>query len=216
MEANWPTHQPPATAPAEEEELMDLDSESELPVGPDAAADGEQQQPAYEGEYEYEYEYEHEQQQPQQQQDEWEEEEAYHLYDFGKQLTLPELQAADFQCKILGLDRDTHFVQIGGSVFRGKSIDSLGNDLVFLKTPPEREVGPEYDHNHPGRYPNLRLDHVMDCRFRMEPIRLEPKRGATAAQSKPAAAPPTPGNGTAATNGGGAASPRPATAPSQS
>ncbi|KAJ3363122.1 hypothetical protein GGF32_004692 [Allomyces javanicus] len=87
--------------------------------------------------------------------------EEYLLFDFGKNLTLAELEAAGFQCKIIGLDGPTQFVQVGPNVYRGEVTEALGNDLLFKKTPPalppSRPPAPgqdaelPYDQNHPGQ-----------------------------------------------------------------
>ncbi|KAJ3375980.1 hypothetical protein GGF31_000046 [Allomyces arbusculus] len=120
---------------------------------------------------------------------EWEEEEEYLLFDFGKNLTLAELEAAEFQCKIIGLDGPTQFVQVGPNVYRGEVTEALGNDLLFKKTPPAlppsrppqpgQDAELPYDQNHPGQYATLDLEHVLDRRVRMHPVRLERKPPAT-------------------------------------
>ncbi|KNE59388.1 hypothetical protein AMAG_03672 [Allomyces macrogynus ATCC 38327] len=133
----------------------------------------------------------------------WEEEEEYLLFDFGKNLTLAELEAAGFQCKIIGLDGPTHFVQVGPNVYRGEVTESLGNDLLFKKTPPalppSRPPPPgqdaaelPYDQNHPGQYATLELEHVLDRRVRMHPVRLERKPPATPVDSASGPKPPAP------------------------
>ncbi|ORZ39285.1 hypothetical protein BCR44DRAFT_37860 [Catenaria anguillulae PL171] len=144
------------------------------------------------GDQEYEY-YDDEHGDP-----EWEEEEAYYIFDFGKNLSLPELRAAGNECKILGLETDNPFVQIGPAVFRGSSMESLGQDIIFAKYPSlhalDEESASKFDSNHPGRYPHLQMLHIMDRRVKMTPVRLRHKdSGPANAQStqKPGHQPPT-------------------------
>ncbi|KAI9225032.1 hypothetical protein BC828DRAFT_411860 [Blastocladiella britannica] len=109
---------------------------------------------------------------------EYEEEEAVYIFDFGKDLTLSHLDAAKYECKILGLDGDTKYVQIGSSIFRGKEVLSLGHNMVFSKGPSRYPVSDsdKFDANHPGYYPHLDFYSIFDRRVRMEPVKLKPKR----------------------------------------
>ncbi|KAJ1504885.1 hypothetical protein HMI55_001827 [Coelomomyces lativittatus] len=89
--------------------------------------------------------------------EEWEVEETNTLFEFGNSLTLKDIEEAQYQCKVIGLESLTPFIQIGSNVFQGQLKNALGNDLIFSKSdnPPSvpsqnTTYSPDYDRNHPS------------------------------------------------------------------